>query len=681
MSEPPPDPSPADGTQQQTPAQLARLLSARPQLTPGEPVPNREMWVLERQLGIGGFGEVWLAKHEWKDERVAVKFCTHPAARHRLVTHEKRVIARVMKHGGDHPNIVPLLDCNLSGETPWLIYVYVPGGTLAEAVQGWKGVPFGRRLARTVRVMHALAGALGTFHRLEPPIVHRDMKPQNVLMAGSVPRITDFGLGGAVLTGALADTANSLSGQSAMLPPMLRAMGTLRYASQEQMSGSAPDPRDDVYALGIIAYQMVMCDLRAVPGTDTADELRALRVPGELIALIVKSVATNPERRPKDATECERELAKLLPAPGTVLSPSLQGPPPAPYPTTETEKCRIDLDLGGGIDPTTATTATPTTGSAPTATRAPTEHELRAMIEADFETGESYYHGREMPQDYEQARACYERAAAQGHAAAQYCLAVIHHFGYGVPQDYAKAHEWYEKAAECGNTAAQNNLGVLAELGRGVPQDYNKAREWYEKAATRGYAAAQNKLGVLYDLGRGGPQDYTKARGWYARAAAQGHVAARYNLGMLSEHGRGTLQDYAMAREWYEEAAAQGHARAQYNLGAMYDFGRGVPQDYEKAREWYEKAAAQGEAVAQSDLGVLYELGRGVPQDYEKAREWYEKAAAQDHARAKAYLAELYENGGGVKKNIHRAMELYREAAEQGEEYAKDAINRLKRRS
>jgi serine/threonine protein kinase len=64
-----------------------------------------------------------------------VKFCTHPAVGHRLVTHEKNVIVRVMTEARSHPNIVPLLDCNLDGETPWLMYEYVEGGTLAHAMK------------------------------------------------------------------------------------------------------------------------------------------------------------------------------------------------------------------------------------------------------------------------------------------------------------------------------------------------------------------------------------------------------------------------------------------------------------------------------------------------------------------------------------------------------------------
>src|SRR5829696_5857348 len=78
------------------------------------------------------------------------------------------------------------------------------------------------------------------------------------------------------------------------------------------MLGSPPNPRDDVYALGVIAYQMVTADLTAVPGADATQELRDLKVPGELASLIVRSVAVNPDRRPKDATEWESALAALV---------------------------------------------------------------------------------------------------------------------------------------------------------------------------------------------------------------------------------------------------------------------------------------------------------------------------------------------------------------------------------
>jgi serine/threonine protein kinase len=321
MSEPGGRHDPDKSTREQSPTDVERRTPVA-LFAPGDPVPNLEMWVLERRLGCGGFGEVWLARHERKGVS-AVKFCTAPSARHKLVTHERTVVARAMRHCGNHPNVVPLLECNLSGEIPWLMYEYVEGGTLADALAGWGTLSPPRRLGRAVRVLHAITGALGTFHRLDPPLVHRDLKPHNVLMAGRTPRITDFGIGGAA-----GDPIPDGSGPAARLPTFLQTAGSSRYAPQEQFLGSPPHPRDDVFALGVIAYQLIVADTKADPGPDAARRLRELRIPSDLVALIVASVALDPDRRPRDATEWEGRLAALVQkktASGVPVAPSRSG--------------------------------------------------------------------------------------------------------------------------------------------------------------------------------------------------------------------------------------------------------------------------------------------------------------------------------------------------------------------
>ena len=306
-------------------------LAAREELAlaPGNPVPHSELWTLREKIGQGGFGEVWLASNQISGEERAVKFCTHPAARNRLAEHEVKIVRHVLKHLTEnsvkHPNVVPLLECNLTGGVPWLMYEYVPGRrTLANVIEEFRPLEVEERIRQAVPLLHAIVAAVGAMHRLDVPIVHRDLKPQNVLMAGDTPRITDFGIGGAAVVAAISDTTGGYTDLSVALPTLLQGprVGTLLYAAPEQWQGQPPDPRNDIFAIGVIAYQLALGDLQAVPGADARDELSDLGVPDGLAALIVRSIATNPDRRPKTADDWGETVSQWL----------LERDPPAPEP-------------------------------------------------------------------------------------------------------------------------------------------------------------------------------------------------------------------------------------------------------------------------------------------------------------------------------------------------------------
>jgi len=288
-----------------------RVLPQRlPHFREGDAVPGRAGWLLHELLGLGGFGEVWLARHALVPTARAVKFLTDRAARARLAEHEGRVVARVMALG-PHPNVVQLLDADVSGECPWLMYEHVPGGSLTELVLSWHALPNAERVTRATSALRQLAEAVGAFHRLAPPVVHRDLKPANVLVAAEgALKVTDFGIGGAVLPEPTLNTGAPLTGR---LETALRGSASPLYAGPQQRAGSAPDPRDDVFALGVLAFQMLTGELSAAPGPRFERDLRARGAPADLADLIGDCVDPDADRRSRDAGEVAARLKQPTP--------------------------------------------------------------------------------------------------------------------------------------------------------------------------------------------------------------------------------------------------------------------------------------------------------------------------------------------------------------------------------
>lgn len=239
----------------------------------GDRVSN---YLLDERIGAGSFGEVWKAHHHVFAEIVAVKIPTDPQYVRNL-RHEGVAI-----HGLHHPNIVRAIDLDPYAETPYLIMEYVDGPSLRQVLAGHLR---GLSMPTVFAVMQGLFSALEAAHAAG--VIHRDVKPENILIAGHenlegmVParvKVTDFGLGRA---GGLT-TASMMQSGSLTTEEGKSISGTIAYMSPEQREGRPIDARSDLYSCGIVLFEMLTGS--RPEGTDLPSRVRS-DVPKRMDAL------------------------------------------------------------------------------------------------------------------------------------------------------------------------------------------------------------------------------------------------------------------------------------------------------------------------------------------------------------------------------------------------------------
>ncbi|HJQ75407.1 MAG TPA: serine/threonine-protein kinase, partial [Gaiellaceae bacterium] len=251
-----------------------------------------ERYRLDRPLGHGGMATVYLGRDTELDRPVAVKVLDaagDDGLRKRFVR-EARLAARL-----SHPNVVSVYDAGEDDGRPYLVMEHVEGETLADLL-----ARRGRLPPEEVRAL-AVQGARGLAHAHAAGLVHRDIKPQNLLLReDGTLKIADFGIARAAEGTALTQAGTVL--------------GTAAYLAPEQGLGEQATAASDVYSFGAVLYELLTgrppLEIHSLEDLAKGGPIAPVRelapeVPRDLEDVVMRCLARNPDYRPKDL---EREL-------------------------------------------------------------------------------------------------------------------------------------------------------------------------------------------------------------------------------------------------------------------------------------------------------------------------------------------------------------------------------------
>jgi TPR repeat protein len=525
------------------------------------PLGSQVGWVrIVGILGRGSFGAVYRVKSLRDGSEYAMKCLSMATLAHdqyggdihaaRAASEREALTLRALRH----PHILEYVDSFEEGDRMFILTELAAGSLKNKLMVAADGSCQPLHPA----MVHEYARQLfAGFHYLAANgVVHRDVKPDNILVAADGRLlIADFGLAKLLTPG---DRTTSAVGNRAFAAP--EVMDAFRGI------GVPYDTSADVWSLGALLHYM-LCGAYFVRGgaLHTA-------IPAVWHSLLNLMLCVDPTHRAKLYSPNPAELTLLRHA---ALAQTAQQIPKA-------SKRISDADIAT----------------------------LKALSDAGNLSGQAELarctiNGWAVPKDLLQALYMLVPASKAGNATAQCSLGFCFSLGEGVPKNVNEAVRLFRLAADQGYAIAQCNLGVCYQNGTGVAKDAVEAVRLYRLAADQGDATAQCNLGACCELGTGVAKDVAEAVRLYRLAADQGYAIAQCNLGVCYEYGTGVAKNVLEAVRLYRLAAEQGHSHGQYFLGRCFDDGDGIAKDKGEAVRLYQLAAQQGNEDARNRLAEL----------------------------------------------------------------------------
>jgi serine/threonine protein kinase/tetratricopeptide (TPR) repeat protein len=275
-----------------------------------------DMYAFDRELGGGGMSRVFVAEERALNRQVVVKVLKSDMAEGVSFDRFRREIQLAAKL--QHPHIVPLLSSGEVASTPYFTMPFIEGESLRARLTRDGELP----VAEAIRILRQVAAALSYAHK--HGVVHRDIKPDNVMLTEDFALVTDFGVAKAVSESSSSTTGGSLTGLGL-------AIGTPAYMAPEQaVADPTVDHRADIYSWGVLAYEMLTGwppfsglspqATLAAQAVQTPDEIQKKRpgLPPALSSLVMRCLEKRPADRPQSAAEVLQDLdAIATPTGGT----------------------------------------------------------------------------------------------------------------------------------------------------------------------------------------------------------------------------------------------------------------------------------------------------------------------------------------------------------------------------
>ena len=275
-----------------------------------------DAYTIDRELGGGGMSRVFVAEELALHRKVVVKVLPDDMAGTVSTQRFRREISLAARL--HHPHIVPLLTAGETAGIPYYTMPFVEGETLRDRLERGPIAP-----NEAIRILREMASALAYAH--ERGVVHRDIKPDNVLLAGGVVAVTDFGVAKALSAARTGEAVDDRKTSTAALTSFGVALGTPAYMAPEQAAADPNvDQRADIYSLGCVAYEM----LTGAPpfAGKTPQQTLAAHVTTEppaitaarpdlsppLAELVMRCLAKQPGDRPQSATDVVRALDAMV---------------------------------------------------------------------------------------------------------------------------------------------------------------------------------------------------------------------------------------------------------------------------------------------------------------------------------------------------------------------------------